>query len=78
MLRIFKSTRDSAVRFSARALTQLKAPVILAPADLRESLEQLVTGDLVLHVGWYNSPMWPAPAQPRGGRVKPWQLASII
>jgi hypothetical protein len=48
MLRIRKSTRDSAVRCRTKAITQLKALLISAPAHLRESLEQLSTADLIV------------------------------
>jgi transposase len=48
MLRILKSTRDSAVRCRTKAITQLKALLISAPAHLRESLERLSTADLIV------------------------------
>jgi len=56
MLRILKGTRDSAVRCRTRAITQLKALVISAPAELRESLEHLATADLVLQFSLAETP----------------------
>ena len=42
-----KSTRDSAVRCRTRAITQLKALLIVVPAELRETLQHLNTIELV-------------------------------
>lgn len=47
MLRVLKSTRDSAVRCRTRAITQLKALLIVVPAELRETLQHLDIVDLV-------------------------------
>jgi transposase len=47
MLRILKSTRDSAVRCRTRAITQLKALLIVVPAQLRETLQHLDTPKVV-------------------------------
>jgi transposase len=47
MLRVLKSTRDSAVRCRTRVITQLKALLIVVPAELRETLQHLDTAELV-------------------------------
>jgi len=47
ILRVLKSTRDSAVRCRTRAITQLKALLIVVPAELREALQHLDTAELV-------------------------------
>ena len=47
ILRVLKSTRDSAVRCRTRAITQLKALVIVVPAELLETLQHLDTAELV-------------------------------
>jgi transposase len=49
MLRVLKGTRDSAMRCRTRAITQLKALLIAAPAELRESLQNHDAADLVKH-----------------------------
>ena len=49
ILRVLKSTRDSAVRCRTRAITQLKALLIVVPAELRETLHHLDTARLVNH-----------------------------
>ena len=43
MLRMLKSTKDSAVKARTQAVNQMKAPVVTAPAELRESLDGLTT-----------------------------------
>jgi transposase len=48
MLRMLKSTRDSAVRCRTRAISQLKAFLIAAPAELRETLQHLPSKELLV------------------------------
>ena len=47
MIRMLKIARDSAVKARTQAVNQMKALVITAPAGLRETLDNLATGDLV-------------------------------
>ena len=47
MIRMFKSTRDSAVKSRTQAVNQMKALVLTAPAGLRETLDGLSTSALV-------------------------------
>ena len=46
MIRMLKSTRDSAVKARTQAGNQMKALVVTAPAELRESLDNLTTSAL--------------------------------
>ena len=46
MIRMLKSTRDSAVKARTQAANQMKALVLTAPADLRETLDGLTTSAL--------------------------------
>ena len=46
MIRVLKSTRDSAVKARTQAGNQMKALVVTAPAELRESLDDLTTSAL--------------------------------
>ena len=47
MIRMLKSTKDSAVKASTQALNQMKALVVTAPAQLREHLTGLTAAALV-------------------------------
>jgi hypothetical protein len=47
MLRVLMSTRDSAVRSRTRAITHLKALLIVVPAELWESRQHLHTAEPV-------------------------------
>jgi hypothetical protein len=47
ILRVLKSTRDSAVRCRTRAITQLKTLLNVVPAELREALLHLDAAELV-------------------------------
>ena len=47
MIRMLKSTKDSAVKARTQAGNQMKALVVTAPAELRESLDDLTTSALV-------------------------------
>lgn len=47
ILRVLKSTRDSAVRCRTRAITHLKALLIVVPAELRETFQHLDSAELV-------------------------------
>jgi transposase len=47
MLRLLKSTKDSAVHARTRAINQLKALLITVPAALREQLQNLGNKDLL-------------------------------
>ena len=47
MIRMLKSARDSAVKARTQAGNQMKALVVTAPADLRETLDGLSTSALV-------------------------------
>ena len=46
MIRMLKSTRDSAVKARTQAGNQMKALVVTAPAELRETLDDLTTSAL--------------------------------
>ena len=46
MIRMLKSTRDSAVKARTQAGNQMKALVVTAPAELRETLDGLTTSAL--------------------------------
>ncbi len=46
MLRMLKSTKNSAVKARTQALNQMAALVVTAPAELRETLDSLTTGAL--------------------------------
>ena len=46
MIRMLKSTRDSAVKARTQAINQMKALVVTAPAELRETLDGLTTSAL--------------------------------
>ena len=41
MIRMLKSTKDSAVKARTQAINQMKALVVTAPAELRETLDGL-------------------------------------
>ena len=47
MIRMLKSAKDSAIKARTQAVNQMKALVVTAPADLRETLEGLTTVALV-------------------------------
>ena len=47
MIRMLKSARDSAVKARTQAVNQMKALVVTAPAELRETLDGLTTSALV-------------------------------
>ena len=47
MIRMLKSARDSAVKCRTQAANQMKALVVTAPAELRETLDGLTAGALV-------------------------------
>ena len=47
MIRMLKSARDSDVKARAQAVNQMKALVVTAPAELRETLDGLTTSALV-------------------------------
>ena len=47
MLRMLKSAKDSAVKARTQAINQMKALVVTAPAELRETLDGLSAGALV-------------------------------
>lgn len=46
MIRMLKSTKDSAVKARTQTANQMKALVLTAPADLRETLDGLTTSAL--------------------------------
>ena len=46
MIRMLKSAKDSAVKARTQAINQMKALVVTAPAELRESLDGLTTSAL--------------------------------
>ena len=46
MIRMLKSTKDSAVKARTQAINQMKALVVTAPAELRETLAGLASGAL--------------------------------
>ena len=46
MIRMLKNTKDSAVKARTQAINQMKALVVTAPADLRETLDGLAAGAL--------------------------------
>jgi transposase len=47
MIRMLKNTKDSAVKARTQAINQIKALVVTAPAELRETLDGLAAGALV-------------------------------
>lgn len=47
MIRMLKSTKDSAVKARTQAVNQMKALVVTAPAELREALDGLTTSALI-------------------------------
>ena len=47
MIRMLKSARDSAVKARTQAINQMKALVVTAPAELRETLDDLTTIALI-------------------------------
>ena len=47
MIRMFKSAKDSPVKARTQAINQMKALVVTAPAELRETLDGLAAGALV-------------------------------
>ena len=47
MIRMLKSTKDSAVKARTQAVNQMKALVVTAPAELRETLDGLTTIALI-------------------------------
>ena len=47
MIRMLKSTKDSAVKARTQALHQMKALIITAPSELRESMDALTTRALI-------------------------------
>ena len=47
MIRMLKSAKDSAVKARTQAINQMKALVVTAPAELRETLDGLAAGALV-------------------------------
>ena len=51
MIRMLKSARDSAVKARTQAINQMKALVVTAPAELRESLDGLTTSALAKRCG---------------------------
>lgn len=62
MIRMLKSTKDSAVKARTQAVNQMKALVVTAPAELRETLGRLTTTVLVarcksLRPGGMDGPM---------------------
>ncbi len=46
MIRMLKNTKDSAVKARTQTINQMKALVVTAPAELRETLDGLATGVL--------------------------------
>jgi transposase len=46
MIRMLKNTKDSAVKARTQAINQMKALVVTAPAELRETLDGLAVGGL--------------------------------
>lgn len=56
MIRMLKNTRDSAIKARTQAINQMKALVVTAPIDLRETLRNLTTIQLVaLCARWHCS-----------------------
>ena len=47
MIRMLKSTKNSAVMARTQAVNQMKALVLTAPAELRETLDSLATSALI-------------------------------
>ena len=55
MIRILKSTKDSATKGRTQAINQMKALIVTAPVELRELLSELKTSHLVARCkGWRN------------------------
>ena len=71
MIRMLKKTKDSAVKARTQTINQMKALVVTAPAELRETLDSLAAGALAKRCSKYalrsGSPgqwhrPWPAPS----------------
>lgn len=58
MIRMLKSTKDSAMKGRTQAINQIKALVVTAPVELRAALSELSTRQLVARcAGWCNVSM---------------------
>lgn len=55
MIRMLKSTKDSAMKCRTQAVNQMKALVVTAPIELRAKLRDLTANQLVVHCArWHN------------------------
>ena len=73
MLRMLKTTKDSAIKARTQAINQIKALIVTAPAELRESLPDLKNDKLVdLCAGFRPGPMTtPTATAPSSSRTHP-------
>jgi transposase len=63
MIRMLKNTKDSAVKARTQAINQMKALVVTAPAQLRETLHSLAADQV------RRPPTWPSERSHRSGQV---------
>ena len=58
MIRMLKTTKDSAMKGRTQAINQMKALVVTAPVELREVLRGLTSSQLVARCsGWHRGPL---------------------
>ena len=65
MIRMLKSTKDSAVKARTQAVNQMKALVVTAPAELREALDGLTTSALITRCKSFRPGHLDHPRRPR-------------
>ena len=64
MIRMLKSTKDSAVKARTQAINQIKALAVTAPSELRETLDGLTTAALITRCNF----TFRSPGRPQSGR----------
>ena len=91
MLRLLKSTKDSAVHSRTKAINQLKALLVTVPAALREQLQNLRNKELLqrcaqLRPGAITTPLaphawrcahWPGASSSSALKLRPWSCSSM-
>ncbi len=63
MIRMLKNTKNSAVKARTQTINQMKALVVTAPAELRETLDSLAVGALVKRCARLRPGLWVIPPQ---------------
>ena len=77
MIRMLKKAKDSAVKARTQALNQMKALVVTAPAELRESLDGLAAGVLASPVSRASvQVLWTVPRRPPSTLFAPLPVVS--